>query len=333
MRRSALLLAATLAVSAPATADPITTLYVFGDSLSDNGNLSTIAAGAGAGVVPAPPYAAGRASNGPVAVEYLASALGVPLQPALLGGTNYAVIGAATGLVPYGGGAVDNVAATLGLPLPVPTGLVTGQLQFFFLQQGVTPIDPDALFFIWAGANDIAIDPTLATAQAAADNIGMAIDALYGAGARRFLIPNLADLGATPGGGGSVALTALGLAFNARLADNLAARSLLPGITLSTVDTFATFSAIKAFPGLFGFTNATSPCVLGSVLSAVRVCGPDDESGYVFWDSGHPTTAAHEVLGAQFFAALPAGQVPEPTTTVLGALAVTALLVRRRRAA
>ena len=61
------------------------------------------------------------------------------------------------------------------------------------------PIDPDALFFIWGGPNDLVINPDPAVAAAAAANIGMMIDTLYGAGARNFLVPNMADLGLTPG--------------------------------------------------------------------------------------------------------------------------------------
>src|SRR5215217_7794985 len=50
-------------------------VVVFGDSLSDAGN-------------------AGRFTNGPVWVEYLAQKLGLPLNPARAGGTNFAVGGA-----------------------------------------------------------------------------------------------------------------------------------------------------------------------------------------------------------------------------------------------
>src|SRR5215210_3825630 len=50
-------------------------VVVFGDSLSDNGN-------------------AGRASNGPVWVEYLAERLGMTLKPSRTGGLNFAVGGA-----------------------------------------------------------------------------------------------------------------------------------------------------------------------------------------------------------------------------------------------
>ena len=72
------------AVLAPALAfgGPITSLIVVGDSLSDDGNAFILTGG----TFPPPPYDQ-NASNGPVAVDYLASQLGVPLTPSASGGT------------------------------------------------------------------------------------------------------------------------------------------------------------------------------------------------------------------------------------------------------
>ncbi len=62
-------------------------VVVFGDSLSDTGNLY---AATGGGVPPDPPYWQGRASNGPLWSELLAADLGAAL-------TNNAINGATTG--------------------------------------------------------------------------------------------------------------------------------------------------------------------------------------------------------------------------------------------
>ena len=173
------------AVLAPglAIAAPITSLHVVGDSLSDQGNGFLLTGGA----FPPLPYDQ-RASNGPVAVEYLANALGVPLAPAAAGGTNSAVLGAATGAVGIPSSpplTTENVAAILygqaaleGTSLLSQTGeiLATGPIA-----------DPGALFFVWGGANDLFIDPSAATVGNAVNNLAGVISLLYGGGARQFL--------------------------------------------------------------------------------------------------------------------------------------------------
>ena len=71
----------------PAHAGPYSAIYAFGDSLSDVGNVFL---GTG-GAEPAPPYFAGRFSNGPIWLDYLAAQLGTgPMIPSLQGGTDYA---------------------------------------------------------------------------------------------------------------------------------------------------------------------------------------------------------------------------------------------------
>ncbi len=87
-------------------------LFVVGDSVLDGGNggLRTQMASGGSVLFPPPPYADGRFSNGPTAVEVLwnrfnpgdpffsaASPL-APFRPSLAGGTNYAIGGATTGV-------------------------------------------------------------------------------------------------------------------------------------------------------------------------------------------------------------------------------------------
>src|SRR5690242_10118208 len=74
---------------------PYPAMYVFGDSLSDTGNVSL----ATTGLVPVgPPYADRSFSNGPVWAQDVAQSIGLPpLQPSLAGGTDFAYGGALTG--------------------------------------------------------------------------------------------------------------------------------------------------------------------------------------------------------------------------------------------
>ena len=81
-----------------AVAGPFREVVVFGDSLSDSGNVFAATEAVLAEAIPvSPPYDEGRFSNGPVWVDILAEKLGLQLHPFLQGGTNFALGGAAIG--------------------------------------------------------------------------------------------------------------------------------------------------------------------------------------------------------------------------------------------
>ena len=77
------LLMSLLSAAPPADAGQFTKLVVFGDSLSDTGNVFAVTHGA---VPPSAAYYAGRFSNGPVWPEYLAASLSLPLENFAYGG-------------------------------------------------------------------------------------------------------------------------------------------------------------------------------------------------------------------------------------------------------
>ena len=318
-----------LLIPAVALGTPISALYVFGDSLSDQGNAYSTTGG-----FPPAPYAQ-RASNGPVAVEVLASRLGVPLASSQSGGTNYAYVGALTGLtvIPNTNLSTDNYAAVAyGQPTLLGTGILSQVTSFV----GSGPaFDPNgALFFVWGGPNDFFIDPSAATAASAVNNLATAISMLYGTGARHFFVPNMPDLSLTPYGLGLSdlqrgGLQALSVGFDNGLALALSSLAGLPGIDITGFDTFALLATISANPAAFGFTNAQNACVTGNLANGGTVCANPDN--YVFWDSVHPTTVAHAVLGNAFADTYTA--VPEPATLLLLAsgIAIIAVVAARRR--
>ena len=90
---------ALLVMAKLAFAGTFSTIILFGDSLSDTGNVfhATSAVPGTAAIPISPPYFRGRFANGPMWIEELANALGLQIAPSLDGGTNFAFGGALTG--------------------------------------------------------------------------------------------------------------------------------------------------------------------------------------------------------------------------------------------
>lgn len=276
-------LAAPAALAAPSYSG----LYVFGDSLSDNGNLYALTGGA----IPPAPYWNGRFSDGPVAVEVLAQGLGLGSGAF----HDFAIGGAKTGSA----SAID----------------MGPQLATYLAALGGASADADALYVVWGGANDLrggGASALLPAVQNLADIVG----ALYAAGARHFLLPNMPDLGLTPEGltsGNALGATALSEAFNGVLAGAYAALAgALDDEQFFFFDAMALQRAIVGDPSAFGFGNVSAGCLTSPGCNA-------DE--FLYWDSIHPTAAAHAILGAAMLAA-----VPEPQTLLLAMLAVALML-------
>jgi phospholipase/lecithinase/hemolysin len=255
-------------------------LVVFGDSLSDTGILFSKI-----GQPPSPPYYAGRASNGPLAVEYLASSLNAGL-------TNFAEGGATTGLTN-----IYDPGGSVGL-----VGMLSEVNNY---QSTVSTADPTALYILWGGADDFANITGLGAGQnaatMAANNLAGEVSTLASLGAKNFLVPNLPDLALIPSvsSQGSAAMFlahAITLDFNGKLANALADMRSQTNANIIAFDTFLAVNAVVANPSGFGFTNVTDSCLS---VSLVPCANPDQ---YLFWDQNHPTTYAHQLLGDQFAA-------------------------------
>ena len=255
----------------PAAAGPFTQLVVIGDSLADTGRLFELSDGA----EPAAPYFDGRFSNGRVFAEYLASAFGVPL-------VNYAVGGALT--------SHDNVAEAQYGDLP---GMRTELEEFIVDNPGGA--DPNALYVVWGGANDLlTLPPIPETIEGAVGNILTIVGTLHDLGARHIAVANMPDLGLTPDGlasGFPADLTALSAEFNQALSGALGS---LP-FPVIQVDIFSLSQRAAANPQKFGFANVTEPCL---DVVAGTVCSRPNK--YAYWDGIHPTTASHRIIADTF---------------------------------
>jgi len=111
-------------------------IYVFGDSYCDVGNVF-IASG---GTIPAPPYFLGRFSNGPIWIENVAGYMGLPMEPYLAGGSDFA----------FGGAWVTEPQVTAFGTIPD----VPQQVALYLSLHG-NKADPNALYVIEGGGNDI----------------------------------------------------------------------------------------------------------------------------------------------------------------------------------
>ncbi|MDR3437655.1 SGNH/GDSL hydrolase family protein [Telmatospirillum sp.] len=263
--------------SSLANAAPISDLVVFGDSLSDVGNNAQPT-----------PYWNGRYSNGPVWVEYLNNSLGLsPLTASSMGGRDYATGGAQT---------ADMVV----------------QAQSYIAGPGV---DPNALYVVFGGANDLFNNPSASAIALAVTNLATVIGELAANGARNFLVADLPDLGLTPAASGDpLDASLLTQAFNGALFSALDTLSVADQINITTFDLYGLLDQAAAAPERYGFGNVTDPCI-----------GLSSCDGYLFFDDMHPTTKGHVLLADAALAALPE---PAPLVLLLPGL----LILLRRKA-
>ncbi|HEV7778327.1 MAG TPA: autotransporter domain-containing protein [Luteibacter sp.] len=266
-----------LLISTSAAATEFSKVVVFGDSLSDDGNVS-LASGS--------PVATRFTTNpGTVAIENIAGYFGNSLAPSITGGTDYA----------WGG-------ARAGIDVPTPSLLT--QVGGYLAANG-GHADSKAMYSVWIGANDLlnaGTDPVQAqinVATAATQEVG-AIKALQDAGAKTILVFNLPDVSKTPGvraGGPAFAAGAgtLGVLYNGVLNGGIA--KLGKGIV--SLNTYTLLNEVIADPGRYGFTNVTTPaCTVASSIACTpgTLVAPDAGKTYLFADGIHPTVAAHALL-------------------------------------
>lgn len=312
-----------------------TSIFVFGDSLSDTGNLSSYLYQATGGQFwypfspPFPdlrptdtyyyksPYYNGaplgvppqvRATNGLNWSDYFSNTLGLPIS-------NFAYTGATSGSYNI---LQKDFAPVLSLVPPQFNKLpgLSSEIDNFTSSLGSGKADPKGLYTIWIGANDIidlaapldspppsnlvATLPSIAgLVKNAVTNIETDVAILAKKGARTFLIPNLPDLGKTPlynGNKNSAFIsTVYSLAFDIELAVDLPKLERSHKIDIVEPDVYSLFYEVLNHPQEFGFKNVTDPLI---------VQNPNDPlvnpAQFLFYDSQHPTTQAHKYL-ADFF--------------------------------
>lgn len=277
-----------------------TSIVVFGDSLSDTGNVAHLTQAKYGVRIPGPAadYTDGRFTDGadtaPTAEKYFGVwieqfAAKLPSKPvikdSLDGGTNYAygfaTTGNGTGLFTFGPS--DS--------LSVNVNNIGKQITDYL---GTHPrITNKTLFIVWGGAIDVLYATSPKDVIDAAIHQALNIQRLIEAGATQFIVPNLPPLGLVPRLNGSPTTsgpaTQESVLYNDVLGAGLAIlRDFNPGrrLEITQLNVFALFNQIVAAPSKYSLANVAASS------QGIAV----DPDTYLFWDSLHPTTHGHNIL-------------------------------------
>jgi outer membrane lipase/esterase len=263
----------TLAIASGSASAQYSNAWVFGDSLSDAGQ-----------------YGSRFTTNpGLTFPMYLTQRYGISVGPSFQGGNDYGQ-----------GGARVNSPSPL-IPSTAPNLSIAQQVT---AQLAKGPLDPNALYQLQGGANDILIlagqaaggqitpmELQTGVAQAAVDLATQAAR-LQAAGARYLVVYNVPDIGKSPAAAAQNAqatFTSLSGLFNSTLNAGLAAANL----QVVQVNTFTLLQEVVANPAAFGFTNVTVPvCTTAGALECTPTTlrDPNGNLTYAFADGLHPTT-------------------------------------------
>ncbi|TDA48797.1 lipolytic protein [Burkholderia pyrrocinia] len=254
-------------------------LIVFGDSLSDTLNMYN----ASQWKLPnSARWHAGRFSNGPVWVEYLAKTLQLPFY-------NWATGGAAT----------DKYHVVPGLRQQVES-------WHAYMRRAPNYRIENTLFMMFAGGNDL-INYGRSPEQAA-NAVRDSLDRLARSGATHVMLINLPDVSRAPmfrSRRDAAKVAKQVKDYNHRLAEVVSELRSFYGATLNLrlFDSYALFDDLLTQPARYGFENAHQSCLEignGSALTYVSAPNPrrkcHDPARFVFWDTLHPTTRTHEWL-------------------------------------
>lgn len=253
---------------------------VFGDSLSDQGNVAAFT-----GYIKSPPYWGGRISNGPVWVEWTGAGFGITMERGigdLLNGTNRAWGGAAAG-EGYYQGVVMNAGP---------------QIEDYLRNNDVSDSD---LFAIWIGGNNFLQGAT--ETQYVVDLIIGHLETLDAAGATRIIVMNLPNMDITPYYS-ELTIEEVndaiegGARYNSQLRHDVIAVNARTNAVIQLVEINKMFDEMADSPEYYHITEIAKPvCEFEGELCVGSPDSTPPSDGHLFFDSVHPTELAHKILG------------------------------------
>ncbi|PON60548.1 Lipase [Parasponia andersonii] len=327
-----LILMANIAASETVGSPQVPAMFVFGDSLVDNGNNNYLSSLAKANYYP---YGcdfnggpSGRFTNGRTIVDMLGALLGLPYLPAfadptavgnrILGGVNYASAA---------GGILDETGQNFGQRFSLSQQVVNFETNLDELRRmmsgaNLTQYLAKSVVILVFGSNDYINNYLLPTSSYSSytprdyanlllNRYARQIVALHSVGLRKFLlagigplgcIPNQRASGRAPPGRCVDSVNQMLGNFNEglkSLVDQLNAR--YQGAIFLYGNTYAVFGDILNNPATYGFKVIdTACCGIGRNQGQIT-CLPfavpcANRNDYLFWDAFHPTEAANAIL-------------------------------------
>ncbi|EFQ27300.1 GDSL-like Lipase/Acylhydrolase [Colletotrichum graminicola] len=271
-------------------------IVVFGDSFSDNGNGSARVSNSS---WPTDSYYNGRFSDGIVWPEYVAGNLSIPLY-------DYAVGGATTSNILVQG--YTGAGGTIAVPsvddqVATFLGRATPQGQVFTELETVALASP--LFVSFAGANDILFSPNISASQSyqALLQAGTQLQAAYDTA--KVLTISPPDLSKLPYGFYVDMIAKEQLQSFTNLLGDLLRRSRFAAVNIDLRPLFEEFEYYAA-PRMYGFPplGKYGSCLQGAYGETPNVTLCEDAATMVYWDEYHPTTQTHSWIAKQVLGVL-----------------------------
>jgi len=275
-------------------------LGFFGDSLSDTGNLSFL------GQFSEYPHYKNRISDGPLIADLVANSLNLSSDASehLIGkqnGYNFAIAG--------------------GSVIGLDAGSLESQIDAY-LNLVNQKADPNALYFLMIGGNDIiAISANITDKNTAdgyireiATTFRSQLNRLISAGARSILVTNVPNIGSLPA---ALKLKALDenivdralantKAYNNGLYYVLDEYEKRKDINLELFDFFSAFEYLVNNYKDFGFRSNNTACLSDYYLVIEPDCAQYGLQSSVFFDGIHLSSSSNALLAAELLKKLPA---------------------------
>ncbi|MEE8057271.1 MAG: SGNH/GDSL hydrolase family protein [Pseudomonadales bacterium] len=303
---------------------------VFGDSLSDSGNLAGIINDIRVDIPP--PFGPlaeifyfrnsdgelyNTSANGHVFAENLCELLGYTLTPGRAEGSYTVWVGPFPVVLNWNSSDGSNYAfsgaAAVGDTSETELFDLSAQVDSF-VEMNEGAADANHLYIISIGANDILFKSgdTYGNIDSAVSEISSQIERLHTAGARNFLVPNMPDLSLTPDHLDDPTLFRHAKYFNDQLSIEMSSLSSLEQIHIVEPNEMEILNQIIASERFIDTTSTA--CTVSFLIEELlllpggtvivdedRDCDGNDLDAFVWFDGIHLTSAAHQALSDAFY--------------------------------